>query len=149
MSGENGDWMAGRVTHERRRRLVTVAKAEIRRRIADPDLSLKALAEAVGSSPRQLQRVFSEAAGEGFRDYVLRVRMERARQLVERDDLPAHVVAEHCGYRGRSGLIQAFIRYHGQPPSAFRPPPLDYDEEWRARERQALPAADRDQGSPR
>lgn len=131
--------MARRLTWNRRRDLLSRARAEVRRRVADPDLALKGLAEVVGSSPRQLQRVFAEVSGESFRDYVLRVRIELARRLVECDDLPAHVVAKRCGYRGRSGLIQAFTRYYGAPPSAFRPPPLDYDEEWRARERQQIP----------
>lgn len=121
-------------TAEKRRRLLRAARAEVRRRLADPELSLESLGVALGTSTRQLQRAFGETSDGSFRAHVLRVRMARARRLFEREDLAAAVVAKRCGYRGRSGLIQAFIRYHGSPPSDFRPPLLDYDEEWRARE---------------
>ena len=63
-------------TRTRRRLLLRDARAVIRRQYRDPDLVLADVAEAVGVSPRQLQRVFREEGGEDFRTSLLRVRME-------------------------------------------------------------------------
>lgn len=82
-------------------------------------MALADIAEELGCSPRQLQRVFREEGGEDLRSYLLRVRMERARKLLsrEKDPLPIVAVAPMVGYRRPSGLRQAFLRYWGVNPS--------------------------------
>lgn len=115
--------------------LLRAARAEIRRRLQDPDLDLRVVAAAVGASPRQVQRVFAES-GESFRAYRLRLRMTEAERLLRRG-LPVRVVARRVGYREASGFRQALWRFSGQRPSDLRPPPLDYDELWREQERRA------------
>lgn len=105
------------------KRRVQQARAYIQRHLADPDLSLIEIADAIGTSPRQLQRTFREEAGGSFRDYLLRVRMERAKELVSaQPPLSLRDVAPRVGYSGPSGLRQAFLRYHGRNPSEFHPP---------------------------
>jgi two-component system response regulator YesN len=108
--------------------MLSAARAVIRRRYRDPDLSLAEVAEAVGSSPRQLQRVFRELGGEDFRSYLLRVRMEQATRLLTRDPnpLPVRATARRVGYRQASGLRQAFLRYYGYNPSTIQPAPPEY-----------------------
>ncbi len=115
-------------TRERRRALLRNAKALVRRRYRDPDLALTDVASELGSSPRQLQRVFREEGGAEFRAYLLRVRMDRARSLLSRtrDSLPVHAVARQVGYRQASGLRQAFKRYFGVNPSAVQSEPPHY-----------------------
>jgi AraC-like DNA-binding protein len=91
------------------------------------DLSLADVSESVGASARQLQRVFREEAGEDFRTFLLRVRMEQATRLLTREPnpLPIHLVAKHVGYRQASGLRQAFLRFYGHNPSEIQTPPSE------------------------
>lgn len=106
-------------TERRRRALLRAAQDYVRRSYAEPGLTLADVAEALGTSPRQLQRVFADYAGEDFRGYLLRVRMRHAYRLLsrERNPLPVRVVAPRVGYRQASGLRQAFVSYYGHNPS--------------------------------
>src|SRR2546425_903388 len=108
---------------QRRRALLAQAKQVIHMRYAELDLALDDVAAAVGSSRRQVQRVFADVQGEAFRDFLLRVRMERARALLSHDGrfLSVSEVAARVGYRQASGLRQAFIRFWGVAPTAMRP----------------------------
>ena len=109
----------------------------IRERYGEFDLTLADIAADVGTSTRQLQRVFAELAGEDFRSYLLRVRMERAHRLLSRrkDGLSVRATAPLVGYRAASGLRQAFLRFYGYNPSAIQPKPPDYSDLWREVER--------------
>lgn len=103
--------MPNSTTRQRRRRWLREARAVVRSRYRDPDLSLAAVAQEVGISSRQLQRIFREEGGEDFRGYLLRVRMEKAAELLsrKRNPLPIRVAARRVGYRQASGLRQAFL----------------------------------------
>lgn len=115
-------------TRRKRRRILRDARRVVRARYRDPDLSLLDVADAVGTSPRQLQRVCREEGGEDFRTMLLRVRMREAVRLLTREpnQVPAVHVAPRVGYRGASGLRQAFRRLHGCPPSAVQLAPPEY-----------------------
>ena len=120
--------MTAAATTARRRRLLRAARAYIRAHYPDPDRSLVEVAEAVGASPRQLQRVFREQGDQDFRTYLLRIRMEQARRLIarKRNPLPIYRAARRVGYRQHSGLRQAFLRYYGYNPSAIQAAPPRY-----------------------
>ncbi len=124
-------------TTKRRRALLRAAQRYAKEHLGEFDLTVGEVAQAVGTSPRQLQRVFREEAGEDFRTYLLRVRMTRGRQLLTREPnpLPIHRTARLVGYRQHSGFRQAFVRYYGYNPSEVQAPPPSYDAEWRERER--------------
>jgi two-component system response regulator YesN len=128
--------MARRKTERGRHRLLAEAKRVIGKRYGEFDLGLADIAEDVGCSTRQLQRVFHEIGGTDFRSYLLSVRMERARALLSRKTRAPSVreAAREVGYREASGLRQQFVRYFGMNPSDVRAPPPDYDELWRAAE---------------
>jgi AraC-like DNA-binding protein len=136
--------VARRKTDRRRKDLLTSADQVIRERFGEFDLSLVDIAENIGCSTRQLQRVFRELADTDFRSYLLRVRMEQARRLLsrKRKNLTVRATARAVGYREASGLRQAFVRFYGYNPSKIQPsgpaylgelvepaepPPLDLD----------------------
>jgi AraC-like DNA-binding protein len=112
-----------RATDRRRRTLFQDAKRITKRCHADPDLSLADVAEAVGTSPRQLQRIFREIGDTEFRAVLLRVRMEAAHRLLSRttNGLTVTAAARAVGFRGPSALRAAFVRFYGEPPSAVQP----------------------------
>ena len=114
-----------RQTPARRMALYKAANRQINERLGELDLALVDVAEALGTSPRHLQRVLSEVGGTTFRDRLLEVRMEEARRLLTREQspLPARKVAPRVGYRNPSGLRQAFVRYWGCNPSAVQADP--------------------------
>lgn len=126
-----------RKTNRQRRDLLAEAVRVIRARHGEFDLGLADIAEDVGCSTRQLQRVFREVGGTDFRTHLLEVRMEYARRLLSRkkDSLSVRAAARQVGYREASGLRQAFVRFYGYNPSEVQPPPPDYSELWRTAEK--------------
>jgi AraC-like DNA-binding protein len=126
--------MARPKTERDRRRLLAEAKRVIGRRYGEFDLGLGDVAQEIGSSRRQVQRVFREVGGTDFRSYLLSVRMERARRLLSRG-LTVRATARAVGFREASGLRQRFVPYFGAVPSAFQPSPPDYSDLWEAVER--------------
>jgi len=115
-------------TQRCRKALLATAQRAIRERYAEFDLSLADVAEAIGTSPRQLQRIFREVADTEFRAVLLQVRMEAARRLLSRrkTGLTVRQTARAVGYREASGLRQAFARFYGYSPSTIQPEPPEY-----------------------
>jgi AraC family transcriptional regulator, regulatory protein of adaptative response / methylphosphotriester-DNA alkyltransferase methyltransferase len=85
-------------------------------RALDPDQ----VARRVATSRRQLQRVFAEIGGTTFRDYLTRVRLERAAELLRDDSRPVPQIARAVGFRSASAFSVAFRRHHGVTPGALR-----------------------------
>lgn len=86
----------------------------------DQDLSLPALAQQIGFSPYHFARQFRRATGESPHQFVLGLRIERARQLLHEAKLPLAQVALASGFANQSHLTQAFKRSMGLTPAAYR-----------------------------
>jgi AraC family transcriptional regulator len=91
----------------------------IREHLNEP-LSLEALAQQVGFSPYHFTRVFRQALGASPHQFVLRQRLERARQLLEQTDLPLAQVAVACGFAHQSHMTQVFAQRLGCTPRTYR-----------------------------
>jgi AraC family transcriptional regulator of adaptative response / methylphosphotriester-DNA alkyltransferase methyltransferase len=106
-------------TADRRRQLWHDATSEIERRYAEP-LTVAEVARAIGTSTRQLQRVFDEAGGRSFRAQVAAVRMERAKDLLLDHGGTVRSIAAQVGYSQPAQFAKAFRRHHGVSPSELR-----------------------------
>ncbi len=107
-------------TRTRRRTLFEEALDAIRRDYSDQSLSLADVAHAIATSRRQLQRVFAEVGGTSFREYLAKVRMRHAAQLLREGAIPVREVAQSVGYRQPAQFAKAFRRHHGTPPSSLK-----------------------------
>ena len=105
-------------TDSRRAEILRDAQAEMERRFAEP-LTVDEVARAVGTSRRQLQRVFEEVAGTTFRTYLAEVRMRHAADRLEGGRTVA-AIARSVGYRQPAQFAKAFRRHHGVSPSEAR-----------------------------
>jgi AraC family transcriptional regulator, regulatory protein of adaptative response / methylphosphotriester-DNA alkyltransferase methyltransferase len=84
------------------------------------DLELDDIARRVASSRRQIQRVFAEVGNTTFRDYLTRVRMRRAAELLSTSGPTVREVAARVGYRQPAQFAKAFRRHLGTAPAAYR-----------------------------
>jgi AraC family transcriptional regulator len=78
------------------------------------------LAQQTGFSPYHFARLFRQTTGESPHQFVLRLRIERAQQLLEKMDVPLSHIALESGFTDQSHLTQAFKRHLGQTPHAYR-----------------------------
>jgi transcriptional regulator GlxA family with amidase domain len=84
------------------------------------DWSVAALARAAATSPRNLSRLFNEHAGMSVTDYVNRLRVALARQLLTGSSLDMATVAERSGFASPRQLRRAWKRFHALPPGLVR-----------------------------
>jgi AraC-like DNA-binding protein len=94
---------------------VEILAAEYSRPIRIDELSRR-----VATSPRQLQRVFADVGGLGFRAHLRAIRMAHATELLASTDLPAKEIARRVGYDDPSQFSKAFKRTRGMSPSKWR-----------------------------
>jgi len=82
--------------------------------------SLSAVACQVGMSKYRLSHRFREVLGVTFRDYLLRVRLERAKALLAAGQLSITEVAQNVGFGDLPRFDKVFKRYTGFTPSSYR-----------------------------
>jgi two-component system, response regulator YesN len=111
--------VAGQTT-DRARSTYERAVDVIERDYGNAQLSLAYVAESVGLSESYLSTLFRSVSGEGYFEYVERVRMRAAQgSLVSTDD-PIQEIARSCGYTNANTFFKAFKRVHGMTPVQYR-----------------------------
>jgi two-component system, response regulator YesN len=83
-------------------------------------LSLSVLARQIGMSKSRLSHRFRDVLGVTFRDYLLRVRLERAKVLLSEGHATITEVAYDVGFADLARFDKVFKRYTGSTPSDFR-----------------------------
>ncbi|HEY6889806.1 MAG TPA: GlxA family transcriptional regulator [Solirubrobacter sp.] len=86
----------------------------------DEDLSVAALADRAGLSERSFARAFRAEVGQTPAAYVERLRVERARALLEDGAESLEAVARATGFSSPEVLRRAFHRRVGVSPAAYR-----------------------------
>jgi transcriptional regulator GlxA family with amidase domain len=84
------------------------------------DWTLDRMADVAAASPRHLSRLFHQATGMTPIDFVNRLRVALARELVVQTPLDMERVAERAGFASSRQLRRAWGRIHTEPPSALR-----------------------------
>lgn len=87
---------------------------------ADQSLSNTVLAEQAGVSEVYLRRLFKESLGTSPKQYIVELRLQRAKQLLAESDLPVGRVAEVCGFSAIYHFSAAFNALTGMTPTAYR-----------------------------
>ena len=82
--------------------------------------SLEALSEQAGVTPSHFCRIFKKATGVSPHQYVMRARLERAKDLLAQSGLPLGAIADQLGFGSQSHFTRAFHKTVGLTPSEFR-----------------------------
>jgi transcriptional regulator GlxA family with amidase domain len=83
-------------------------------------LSVQDLANAAHLSPRQFSRVFQSETGRSPAKAIEHLRLETARNLIERGRHSLATIARETGFGDRNRLRDAFIRGFGVSPQSLR-----------------------------
>lgn len=83
--------------------------------------TVESMAGLLCMSPQHLGRLFRRGQGQSPRDFLISLRLDRARNLLlERPELRIHEVAEAVGYDDSNHFIRRFKLREGCTPSQFR-----------------------------
>lgn len=91
----------------------------IHNNFADPDLSITKLADIFGFSRKYLSASFSKNVGENFTDYLTKIRIEHAAELLKSENLSVAELAVRCGYTDPFYFSKVFKRITGVSPSKY------------------------------
>ena len=87
--------------------------------LAEP-LNLNTLAEIASFSPYHFHRIFTALVGETPAEYVLRLRLEWAANLLLKSPQPITRIAMQSGFSTPAVFTRAFRHHFGLPPRIFR-----------------------------
>jgi len=99
--------------------VVNRARKYIRERFQER-ITLDQAARAVNASTRHFCKVFKEATGITFTDYLARTRVEKAKQLLRNPHLRVSEIAFDTGFESISQFNRSFKRITGLSPTRFR-----------------------------
>ena len=82
--------------------------------------TLENLAREIGMSRAALARRFKTLVGQPMFEYLTRLRMQRARELLQETSLPLHEVASRVGYESDIAFTKTFKKRTGMTPTRYR-----------------------------
>ena len=83
-------------------------------------ISLPEIAGGLGISAPYLSRLFSEEKGVNLREYIVKVRVEKAENLLMYADQSMQTIGEYVGFPSQSYFCRMFRKVTGMTPRDFR-----------------------------
>ena len=91
----------------------------IKENYADPDLNLNGICAHLGISTSHFSSIFKEETGETFMEFLIRIRMEKAKELLEHTSLKNYEIAERVGFADPHYFGISFKKMTGKTPTEY------------------------------
>lgn len=96
------------------------AEALIEANYMDPNLNNTTIGELLGISPSYLSLLFREQKSIALMDYLYKIRVQQAKELLSDNTLTLEYIAGKTGFSSSSTLIKIFKKREGITPGAYR-----------------------------
>ncbi|WHZ01164.1 response regulator [Neobacillus sp. YX16] len=83
-------------------------------------ISLTEVAEHLHLNSSYFSRMYKKETGEGFIEYVTRVKMEKALELLDQSIKTVEQIAYELGFESKSYFLKTFKRFYGLSPKSFK-----------------------------
>lgn len=100
-------------------RLIQEIVEDVRGRLNE-SITLRDIANRFSFSPNYLGLLFKEETGQNFSDYVIAMRMEKARDLLVNTKLKIYEIASQAGYQYLPYFSRQFKDTYGMTPLEYR-----------------------------
>lgn len=84
------------------------------------EIELEDIASRLNLSPSRTRHLFKETFGEGFKEYLIQLRVNEAKRLLSCTDLPTMEICMQCGFQSHSPFYRAFKKIVGMTPQEYR-----------------------------
>ncbi len=91
----------------------------IEKNYADPDLNLNSVCSYLSISTSRFSTIFKNITGETFMEVLIRIRMQKAKELLENTDLKNYEIAEKVGFSDPHYFSISFKKMTGKTPSEY------------------------------
>ncbi|AOT68569.1 response regulator transcription factor [Geosporobacter ferrireducens] len=106
------------ITRDRSEKAVVLAKEYIKDHF-NKEISLEEVAEYVDLNPHYFSKLFKKIEGKNFKDYLIELRMEIAKELLKTTKFSIKEIAYKVGYNDANYFSRAFKRYTGRPATKY------------------------------
>ena len=96
-----------------------LVKEYVLENFADVNLNVNMLGEIFNLTPPYLSRLFKQKTGEMLKDYIKKVRLTHARELLK-TEMKIEDVAKNCGFVDSKLFIRIFKLYYNVSPGKYR-----------------------------
>lgn len=86
----------------------------------DQHLTISSIAQQIGMNEFKLKAGFKQVFGISMFDYLVKTRMQAARELLLETDKPIKEIASLTGYATKQSFLNAFKKYYHDTPGSFR-----------------------------
>ena len=100
--------------------VISEAKLYMSRNFSNPNLMLQDVAKAVGMSNSRFSTVFSQQSGQTFTEYLMYLRLGKAKEMLRTTGLRSSQIAGEVGYNDSHYFSYIFKKNTGITPSEYR-----------------------------
>ena len=100
--------------------VISEAKFYMSQNFANPNLMLQDVAKAVNMSKSRFSTVFSQQSGQSFTDFLIYLRLNKAKELLRGTDQKSSQIAREVGYNDAHYFSYIFKKTTGLTPSDYR-----------------------------
>ena len=100
--------------------VISEARVYMSAHVTDPNLMLQDVAKAVNMSTSRFSTVFSQQTGQTFTEYLIYLRLNKARELLRQTDMKSSQIARESGYNDAHYFSYIFKKNTGMTPSEYR-----------------------------
>ena len=100
--------------------VINEAKLYMSQHFTDPNLMLQDVAKAVGMSNSRFSTVFSQQNGQTFTEYLLYLRLNKAKEMLRTTNIKSSQIARESGYNDSHYFSYIFKKSTGLTPSEYR-----------------------------
>lgn len=84
------------------------------------EITLESISEEIGISPNYLGMLFYQQTGTHFKEYLMTMRMQRAKKLLQHSPLKMYEIASQVGIQNPQYFTALFKRVYGVTPGKMR-----------------------------
>ena len=84
------------------------------------DISLETLSENMYLSPVYISKIFKEIMGDSPINYLIKIRLSKAKELLNNSNTPIKTIAKMVGYNDPYYFSKLFKKYYGISPNKFK-----------------------------
>ena len=88
--------------------------------LSDPDLDQQLICRELGVSRALLYNKMKAITGAGTKEYIIKIRIEKAKTLIESTALTIAEISDMTGFASQSYFSTAFKNYTGKTPSQYK-----------------------------
>lgn len=104
----------------RNKKIVEKALEIVQREYANKNLTLNDIASKLYITPNYLSYLFKTETGENFTDYLTKIRISKAKELLKNLELKIYEIADAVGYADPHHFSRVFKRQEGITPAEYR-----------------------------